>query len=122
MVRWFEFKFYINLNKWYFVSTTHDSSNSKLYINGILDKASALNKSKGTNGFTTSIGAKNDGMIYVPPLSLGLIDDLQRIYSRTLSDSEILKLYELSNTAVPIKILDANVSTISSRGDFAYFF
>ena len=79
----------LNLNKWYFVSTTHDSSNSKLYINGILDKASALDKSKGTNGFTTSIGAKNDGMSYIHQFH-GLIDEF-RIYSRTLSGKRNLR-------------------------------
>ena len=53
---------------------------------------------------------------------LGYLDEF-RIYDQALSASEISTMYDLSKTwfHTPIQILDANVSTISSRGTMHIF-
>ncbi|MDP4207579.1 MAG: LamG domain-containing protein [Bacteroidota bacterium] len=85
--------FQYQLNKWYFVVGTYDGSIAKLYVNGEL---------KAWRSFTGNIVAFNDD-VYIgkyPHMDRSYYDytsakiDEARIYSRSLSQDEILQLYK----------------------------
>lgn len=60
---------------------------SKLYINGVLDKAFDTSTMILKNSYPLSIGTARSGVMYS-----GSIDDIQ-IYNRALTDEEILGIY-----------------------------
>jgi hypothetical protein len=80
----------INLNQWYFIVYTSNSSNRIIYINGNLDKTFSGSLPDHTNRSFLSVGSGHNG--YRGYFN-GLIDEV-RVYNRALSDSEIKALYE----------------------------
>ena len=104
-----------DLSDWNFYSIVVSNNQSNLYLNGSFKRA-ALNS--GRQLYRSTEIAQN----YGSDGYLGYLDEF-RIYDQALSASEISTLYDLSNTSFssPIQVLDANVSSISSRGDHAYF-
>jgi hypothetical protein len=86
---------FYKLNEWYFVVGTYDGAAIKLYVNGVLVnslEATGAMKDYGMDLYIARTGNKSD--YYNTTFHLpGKVDDV-RIYSRALSDKEILKLYQ----------------------------
>ncbi len=86
---------FYKLNQWYFVVGTYDGAAIKLYVNGILINSletTGTMKDYGMDLYIARLGNKSD--YYNTTFHLpGQVDDV-RIYSRALSDKEILKLYQ----------------------------
>ena len=83
----------VPLNKWTYVSVTRDAAGlASLYVNGVL--SGAANRANGTPvaGSTVAIGGVSGGPTSNP--FKGSMDDV-RIYSRALSATEILQLYNM---------------------------
>lgn len=80
----------ITPGNWYFVATTFDGTNQKIYLNGSLLQSFNAPGSISTNGNIIAIGsggANGSGYRFN-----GFIDEV-RVYNRTLSASEILNQY-----------------------------
>ena len=78
----------LNDNAWHHAAGVYDGSVVKLYIDGSLVATSGAQVGTITNaGDNTRIGKSSDQGYYA-----GLIDDV-RIYSRSLSATEILQIY-----------------------------
>jgi hypothetical protein len=78
----------VQLNTWYHVAMTHDGSKLRLYVNGLLD------------GITDAVGdvvstpnPVGIGGNALPVFFQGVIDEAQ-IFSRVLTDAEILSIYQ----------------------------
>lgn len=86
----------INLydNKYHMVSMTYDKTTLRVYVDGV-QVGNALRNFNNRYNNVPVIGYNPNN----PPLTRysGLIDDV-RIYSRTLSDNEILQIYNSTNT------------------------
>jgi len=79
----------IQLNQWYFITSTYDGANIKIYINGEYKTQIPVNGSIQTDIINVSIGRReitNDCYFN------GIIDEA-RIYDRTLTSTEIQDLY-----------------------------
>jgi hypothetical protein len=76
----------IPLNVWTYVTSTWDGTNARLYVNGVLKTTVAVT-GVGRAAANLIVGAEAPARQY-----LGVIDDV-RLYSRALSDSEVLGLY-----------------------------
>jgi hypothetical protein len=84
----------IPLNTWTHIVITYDKTNIKFYINGVLDRTVTITGGPivpSANSDRVSIGGEsyNDYGRYID----GNVDDV-RIYATTLSDSDILELYQ----------------------------
>jgi hypothetical protein len=92
--------FAFNLNTWYHVLATHErvagSSTIRIYVNGSLLPGSTVNPTNAVNNNTTnvSIGCRYDGGTSVWN---GKISNV-RIYTRTLSATEVLQNYNATKT------------------------
>lgn len=78
----------ISLNTWTHVVVTYDGSSKKLYLNGQLDATHAGTGAISPNTEALVIGQRSNTYFYY-----GIIDQV-RLYSRALSDSEILQNYQ----------------------------
>ncbi len=76
----------VPLNQWTHVACVWDSSNLYQYINGVLSKTTAITGA-GTGATSINIGAENLARKFE-----GYIDEI-KMYTRTLSASEILAAY-----------------------------
>lgn len=81
----------LSANTWYHIAMTYDGSTMTVYLNGVSDGTIAQSGTLFSNSPTGRfiIGASNDGT--VDSLLNGQIDDV-RVWSRSLSSSEILSL------------------------------
>lgn len=90
-----EVNFNFNPNEWYFIAIVWGNSGRKIYINGQLlgtDNVTPINN--GGSAFDWFIGNQPYSIsLSIPELS-GKIDEI-RIYNRVLSDTEIIRLYNL---------------------------
>ncbi|MFD0716840.1 DUF4038 domain-containing protein [Paenibacillus sp. GCM10027626] len=78
-------------NKWQHLTVTYDGANSKLYLNGELQKTSIeMSGSMLNSDEPIRIGAKTAGNI---DYTAGMIDDI-RIYDQALSAEQVLDLFE----------------------------
>lgn len=87
----------IDLNKWYHVACTWDGTNIKIYVNGQLKNTTATSRVLWTNNASKFAVGKmaygyNTTDSFFP--FVGNISDA-RIYATTLSDKDILELYEV---------------------------
>ncbi len=78
----------ISANTWYHVAGVYDGSQARVYVNGVLGAASSKTGAMVNSGVTVNIGRQNAGRMYFD----GSLDDI-RIYSRSLSASEIVALF-----------------------------
>ena len=79
----------LSQNQWYFVVETFDSTNHKLYINGILDKSSSVTgKTILDDGFPLTINSYTG----VGEFLAGKTSFVQ-LYNRALTEQEILQNY-----------------------------
>ena len=74
---------------WIFLSATYDSTQAKLYVNGVLDTTISFTGSIGYSTNDLVIGYTTSG---VNDYYKGRIDEI-RVYNRDLSQAEILQLY-----------------------------
>ncbi|HVX56191.1 MAG TPA: LamG domain-containing protein, partial [Candidatus Saccharimonadales bacterium] len=74
---------------WYLMVVTYDGTTAKLYVNGNLENSGTGTVIAPTSGFQW-------GMIGGQENYSGSMDDI-RIYSRTLSATEVQALYNLPN-------------------------
>jgi len=87
----------LDTNHVYFVSGLYDGASMKLYINGAFDSSLPLSGLIDTTGLDLTIAQSKPGVTNYN--FNGIIDDI-RIYGRTLTEEEILDLYQESlNTA-----------------------
>jgi len=99
-------------NTWYHVVWTCSNSQSKIYINGVLNATFNASGSEVGYHYTPTIGCFNDGNT-TPCGSArsqffnGGIDDM-RFYNRVLSTSEVQRLYNLIPNSPPVI---SNIST-----------
>jgi len=78
-------------NKWHLLTGTYDGNNVKIYVNGVLNNQAAVTGNiSDSSGFGLGIAARNP--VNASFMFPGLIDDV-RVYSRTLSATEISELY-----------------------------
>ena len=84
----------INEHTWYHVASSYDGTTFKVYLNGT-EELSVTDTFSGFGTGNAAIGEAGDGTAPFP----GQIDDV-RIYDRVLSASEILELYNDSNSAL----------------------
>jgi hypothetical protein len=80
----------IPLNQWVHVAGTWDGSNTRLYINGILDKTTSVTGTISTNSIAVTVGSSHNRPAYTIN---GYINEA-RIYSTALSANDILDLYQ----------------------------
>jgi len=80
----------VPFNKWTYVTGTFDGTNSRVYINGVLEGSSASITYSGQASDPLYIGLRADLFGYFP----GTIDDV-RIYNRALTAQEVQTLYAL---------------------------
>ena len=86
----------IPLNTWTFVTGTYDSSNIKIYVNGILNKTTAQTGNLYASSNSVRIGGYGiDECSSVERRFDGSIDEVA-VWNRSLSDLEIANLYNLS--------------------------
>ncbi|MEM7821574.1 MAG: DUF2341 domain-containing protein [Candidatus Aenigmatarchaeota archaeon] len=80
----------LKTNEWYFITATYDGSTFKFYINAVIKNQTSLadNVNYPSNSLV-KIGANAHNSWWFD----GLIDEV-RVYNRTLSDSEVLALYQ----------------------------
>jgi N-acetylneuraminic acid mutarotase len=76
------------LNTWYHVAMTHDGQKLRLYVNGVLDGAIEAVGDTVPTQVEVSIGGGAYGEFFK-----GIIDEAQ-IFSRALTDAEILAIYQ----------------------------
>ena len=80
------------LDRWYHVAATHDSTTLKLYVDGV--EVARAAKELNTIAADVQIGKSVNGIFHFT----GLISDV-RIYDRALSEAEIQLLYKLGENA-----------------------
>lgn len=103
-------------NTWYHVVWTCNSTQSKIYINGVLSAPINTSGSEVGYHYTPTIGCFNDGNTTPcgSPRSgffSGGIDDM-RFYNRVLTSSEVLRLYNLIPGTPPVI---SNINTSPSQ-------
>jgi hypothetical protein len=81
----------LDLNKWYHIGVTWNTTEAKIYINGVLDKTISCTGNPGINS-PLSIGNEYGNSRQLN----GYISDI-RIYNHVLSTTEITQLYTASN-------------------------
>lgn len=87
----------LNENTWYFLATTYNGSEVKLYLNGQNDSVFVVSGTIETNNNPVRIGNfRGQSRDFLN----GLIDEV-RIYNRALSDAEILELYKEGGSTTP---------------------
>lgn len=79
---------------WYYIVWTRTASKNCLYVNGVLDACIASEGNLTTNSFPLRIGRLSTSVGMNEYFS-GSIDEV-RVYNRTLSDTEILSLYNIT--------------------------
>lgn len=109
-----------SLDTWYHIAGTYDGTTIKLYVNGVL-RASKVQPGKMKDyGSDIFIGRhKNSvgGSTYYLP---GNIDDV-RIYSRALSQNELLDLYKESAPEAPVEFnFTSQGSCVNAPVNFSY--
>ena len=76
-------------NNWYFVVGTYDGSSLKIYVNGSLIRSETASGTISAFDTNICIGGSRNTFYHTPCV----IDEV-RIYSRALSDTEIMNLYQ----------------------------
>jgi hypothetical protein len=76
------------LNTWYHVAMTHDGTTLRVYVNGLLENSLAA-----VGDIVPSANPVGIGWNRLPVLFQGIIDEAQ-IFSRALTDAEILAIYQ----------------------------
>lgn len=79
----------INLNEWVHVVASYDGSNSKIYVNGVLNASASDTTDTSYDSVDLYIGTRAGGNTNI---FNGKIDDV-RIYNKALSASEVAALY-----------------------------
>ncbi|MBN2015887.1 hypothetical protein JW766_03560 [Candidatus Dojkabacteria bacterium] len=83
----------IQLGKWYHVAGVYDGSEMKLYVNGILESSEPANGAVYNNTYPVRIGYQWHDVTGNYLFWDGIIDS-SRIYSRALSEDEVLSNYQ----------------------------
>jgi len=78
----------IQLNTWYHVAMTHDGTKLRLYLNGVLEAISDA-----VGDIVPTVNPVGIGGNSAPVFFQGIIDEAQ-IFSRALTDAEILAIYQ----------------------------
>jgi len=89
--------------QWYFVASSYDLHQRKIYVNGNLVAYDSCTFALITNSLPLEIGRKP---VYGYDNFEGIIDDV-RVYNRALSDSEVQELYSLAD-AGPLTVVQTN--------------
>ncbi len=84
-------------NRWYHIATTYDSSQLKLYVDGVLKDNINLNGPISYSSFPARIGSTSWS---VSNIFNGTIDEV-KVYNRSLIAEEIYAEYSLTPTPVP---------------------
>ncbi len=79
----------LQANEWYLLTLTYDGTTYRSYLNGVEEVSSILGAATDAGVETFNIGAGRGG---TNSFDDGIIDDV-RVYSRSLSDDEVSKLY-----------------------------
>ncbi len=107
----------VNNNKWNNITCKSDGSTTYIYFNGKLETSYSSTQ----GNFTGAVWVPN----YSPPYTniyVGLLDDV-RAYHRTLSDSEVMAIYEMPHSAFvtknhcfgdSIRFTDSSITTSGS--------
>jgi len=82
-----------SINTWYHATATNDSNRIKLYIDGQLESTVCFTGSRHTGSTITAIGVPGWDQGNTSLAFNGVIDDI-RIYSRSLSQEEVTKIYD----------------------------
>ena len=77
----------IDANKWYHIAMTHDGSEARLYMNGVL-----VNNIKDSRPLGKGTGPLNIGSRGTKEYTKGALDDV-RVYSRALTQKEVTALF-----------------------------
>jgi hypothetical protein len=83
----------LNDGKWHMVTATYKSGEQKLYVDGWLVASSAVSGTLPTNSVNLALGGHEFGPYH--HRWIGDIDEVS-LYSRVISSTEVLKLYEKS--------------------------
>ncbi len=96
---------------WYFVAATWDGSETRLYVNGILDGSDPVDWVGAPNTDAVKIGqrGRNDDLFG------GLIDEVE-IYNRALSASEIQAIFDAGNSGNRPEPLSGLISRWQGEG------
>lgn len=108
----------INLNTWYFVTARKENDNMSIFIDGVYNASNSF-----PGNIKSSIYPLQVGNIHISYLggrnspTNGTIDDV-RIYNRSLTDADILQLYNLEGSAVGTQV--NNLTIVSNTSNSAY--
>ena len=106
-----------NLSGWNFYSLVVSNNQSTLYLNGSIKRVAQFSGKQLLPSSEISKGYESSDSGF-----LGYLDEF-RIYNQDLNATEILEIFNSSNTFFPItkEIVDANCSSLSSSGNHAHF-
>jgi len=97
------------VNEWYHLAGTYDGNELKIYVNGVLKKATFVSGTITKYSGSLNIGRNS---YWTNRLFNGAIDEVA-IYNRALTEDEILEHFTVTLTASPVNIA-ANGTSIST--------
>ncbi len=104
----------LDSSTWYHVAATWDGSETKLYVNGVLDGTHPVDWVGKANTAPLNIGQRGQGDDFFD----GLIDEVE-IYNRALSASEIQAIFEAGNLGNRPEPLSGLISRWQGEGSAA---